>query len=109
MHALLDSPAELPDNLKINIFLGDAIKTYSAVSIDSKGGVELTKLVPGDGLVPRSSVMLDERLDGQWGPRLRTNLSWSNLTFLNAEHLELTEDPTFSDNLLFQLLESPKL
>ena len=56
----------------------------------------------------RSSALLDERLDGDWQPTLRSPIPWSDVLFLFEDHLGLTRDPTFTDNLLYWLLEDPR-
>ena len=54
--------------------------------------------------------LMDERYSAgvQWTPRLNTPIKWSSVNFLFADHLGLTSDPGFTDNVLFLLLESPR-
>ena len=50
---------------------------------------------------------MDERLGGDWAPILVSPIQWRQVVFLFTEHLEMTKDPTFTDNILFLLLEEP--
>ena len=56
----------------------------------------------------RASALMDERIGGTWSPRLRTPIVWSGVYFLFTDHLGLTKDPAFTDNVLFILLEAPR-
>ena len=49
--------------------------------------------------------LLDERVGRTWSPTLETPIDWTGATFLFANHLGLTKDPMFADNVLFLLLE----
>ena len=40
---------------------------------------------------------------------LQSPIAWSGVQFLFSDHLGLTEDPAFADNVLFLLLEQPRL
>jgi hypothetical protein len=51
---------------------------------------------------------MDERTGAQWFPHLVTPIDWSQVTFLFSDHLGMTKDPAFADNVLYYLLESPK-
>ncbi len=62
----------------------------------------------GDGTVLRSSALMDERLGGTWSPTLISPITWRQVLFLFTEHLAMTKDPAFTDNLLFLLLEQPR-
>ena len=106
--AALDVPADPPDGLGLYIFAGDAIATDAVVSVDSGGGgVSVIARRPGDGTVLRSSALLDERVGQAWSPRLRSPIGWTQAMFLFRDHLGLTSDPAFSDNVLYLLLEAP--
>jgi hypothetical protein len=35
-------------------------------------------------------------------------IHFSNVTFLFTDHIGLTSDPAFTDNVLYQLLEAPR-
>ena len=70
--------------------------------------IRIIRRAPGDGVVLRSSALLDERSDDDWEPRLRTSLEWNSVTFIRSGHVRLTEDPIFIDNALFFLLEQPR-
>ncbi len=57
----------------------------------------------------RSSALLDERETGSWEAGLRSPVPWRDVLFLFRNHLGLTRDPIFTDNVLFWLLEQPRL
>jgi hypothetical protein len=59
--------------------------------------------------VLRDSVLLDFR-QGQEPrqPGVRSPLGFSRALFVPGEHLALTRDPTFRNNVLFWLLEEPR-
>lgn len=99
---------------------GDAEATASVVAVDAPAGaggggvgaaraaVRVVERAPGDGTVTRASALLDERLDGRWTPRLRSPIAWRRVLFLFTDHLGLTRDPAFIDNVLYILLEEPR-
>jgi hypothetical protein len=107
--AAIDKPAVPPTELGMYLFAGDAKPTESAVEVDpGTGRVTVVGHAPGDGTVLRSSAVMDERLGSDWSPRLRTPISWRGVHFLFTDHLGLTKDPSFSDNVLYLLLEQPR-
>lgn len=106
-HAALDQPAEPPPSTKLYLMAGDAIPTARSAAFRN-GKMEIVNEAPGDGTVLRSSALMDERLDGQWEPALRSPIAWTNVTFLRTDHLGITKDPAFTDNVLYLLLESPR-
>jgi hypothetical protein len=105
----LDRPAPRPDSLDLKLIAGDAEPTPARMEIDRTTG-SLTPLdrAPGDGTVLRSSALMDERVGGEWAPTLVSPIDWSAVTFLFAEHVEMTSDPAFTDNLLYFLLVRPR-
>ncbi|MCH7519951.1 MAG: hypothetical protein IH964_13130 [Candidatus Dadabacteria bacterium] len=104
----IDQPANPPENLKLYLIAGDAILTGSEVTVDfSNEHYKITDYQPGDGTVTRSSALMDERVGGIWTPYLKSPIKWSSVMFLFSDHLGLTKDPTFSDNVLYILLEQP--
>jgi hypothetical protein len=62
---------------------------------------------PGDGVVLRRSALLDERQGDAALGRLISPIGWYQSLFLFSDHLGLTKDPAFTDNVLHFLLESP--
>ncbi len=104
----LDQPANPPESLRLYLLAGDAIPTGSGVTVGfSKESFKVTDYEPGDGTVTRSSALMDERVGGTWTPNLQSPINWSNVMFLFSDHLGLTKDPAFSDNVLYILLEQP--
>jgi hypothetical protein len=88
---------------------GDAVPTVSRLAVDAESGaVSVVAKAPGDGKVLRSSALMDERLDGEWTSQLRSPIRWHEVMLLFKGHLELTKDPTFTNNLLYWLLEEPR-
>ncbi len=105
----LDAPATRPDGLELYLFAGDAVPTDAILAVDSGSGrITVAGHEPGDGTVTRSSALLDERLAGSWTPGLMTPIAWTHVSFLFTDHLGMTRDPAFSDNVLYLLLEDPR-
>ena len=102
-------PAVPPSTLRLYLVAGDAIPTESRIAVDrGSGAVRVTARAPGDGTVLRSSALMDERLGGEWTRQLRSPIAWDEVLLLFRDHLALTKDPTFTNNLLFWLLEAPR-
>jgi len=104
-HAALDRPATPPPGTQLFLFAGDAAQTNSV--INAATGKTLYS-APGDGTVLRTSALMDERVGSEWRPFLDSPIHWSQTVFLFRDHLGLTKDPQFSDNLLYLLLEAPR-
>ena len=51
---------------------------------------------------------MDERVGSNWMPMLKSPIRWSHVTFLFTDHIGLTRDPAFTDNVLYLLLEDPR-
>jgi len=105
----LDVPAEPPAGTELILVAGDSHDTRYAIKIGVETGeVEVAESGPGDGTVLRSSALMDERLDGDWGSVLRSPIHWDRVFFFFDDHLGLTMNPGFMDNLLYLLLEEPR-
>ena len=108
-HAALDRPATPPAGLDVHLFAGDAKPTAARLAVDpASGKLAVREQGPGDGTVLRTSAVLDERVGQAWTPGLASPIAWSSVTFLFSDHLALTQDLGFTDNLLFRLLDSPR-
>lgn len=107
--AALDRPADTPPGLDIFLVAGDAEGTVAKVAVASDtGALSLLETAPGDGVVLRSSVLLDERMGQEWHPYVDTPLDPAGTLLLPATHLGLTNNPVFRDNVLYWLLEDPR-
>jgi pimeloyl-ACP methyl ester carboxylesterase len=104
----LDLPARPPSGIKFYLVAGDAISTPSVVSVGRGGRFRVVKTAPGDESILRSSALMDERVGGKWSPELRSPIQWEQVSFFFTNHLALTKDVRFTDDLLFILLEKPK-
>ena len=105
---VLDRPAEPPPGVDLVLVSGDAIQTPAELAIDSKGEFSYQHSRPGDGTVTRASALCDERIGDTFEPQLRSPIAWRQVLFLFTDHLGLTSDPVFTDNVLFLLLEDPR-
>ena len=107
--AALDQPVEAPEGLHLELIAGDSEPTPSVARFDQRRRkLELMGERPGDGTVVRTSTLLDERRPNERSQRLKTPIPWTRSTFISANHLGLTADPTFTDNVLYTLLEEPR-
>lgn len=71
-------------------------------------GTLYTRAAMSHGLVTRRSALLDQRVGSRWSPRLVSPIRWTSVTFLSTDHIGLTKDAAFTDNVLFLLLEQPR-
>lgn len=107
--AALDLPASPPTSLALYLIAGDAVPTEAVVAVDRNTGViNVVDEAPGDGTVLRSSALMDERVGTDRLGRLESPINWTTVQFLFRDHLGLTKDPAFTDNLLYFLFERPK-
>ena len=107
-HRALDLPATPPASLALYLQAGDAVETNAVVEVDeATGKLRVIETWPGDGTVLRASALMDERIQGNWTPHLISPIDYKQVNFLFTDHLGLTKDPTFTDNVLYVLLEAP--
>ncbi len=114
-HRSLDQRAE-PGPVQMRLFASGIQSTIAATKLERRDG----KLVPtfsddslfewGDGTVPRFSAVADL---GHGLPSkdvwLDSPVEWESVTFLPDDHVGLTSNPLFTDNMLYFLLrEAPR-
>ena len=104
----LDVPAKPPGSLKLFLVTGDAEETKMTAQINPEGGIKIVKTGQGDGTVLRSSALMDERMADNLRSRLISPIQWNQVLFVFSDHLGITKDPVFTDNILYFLLESPR-
>jgi len=104
----LDRWAPKPDHLEMFLVVGGGFATPASAVVTEEGAFRIAGHEEGDGVVLRASVLLDERQGGETGGGLETPLRFDTTLFLPDEHVELTKNPVFGDNLLFWLLEQPR-
>ena len=53
---------------------------------------------------------MDERIGrgADWSPGLVSPIAWDDVTFVFGDHLGMTRDPSFTDNVLYRLLDAPR-
>ena len=105
----MDTSVEMPEGLELYLVTGDASRTPDHIWVDpDTGEIDIRSDGVGDGVVLRSSTLLDERIGAEWKPTLQTPIDWHGTLFLPSEHRTITSDPVFEDNVLYWLLESPR-
>ena len=96
--------ASPPEDVKLYLFPGYSIPTARRAYINRKtGDIEKVTYAPGDGKVPLSSALWDERAGQKWTNFLTSPIDWSEITILRAAHMGIIVAPAFEDNLLFRL------
>ena len=105
-HAAMDRPADLPDGVEMYLFAGDLENTVDRIEIDPQTGEGRVKdRAPGDGTVVRYSTLLDERTGQDWEPFVVSTIDWTDVNFVPADHIGLTSNASFANNVLYLLLE----
>ena len=108
----MDKKPESKSPAEIYLFAADSHKTLARTVMREKDG-RLTATFPltdatqvyGDRSVARYSAIGDERLGAKYTFGVKTNIGFKNETFLSDDHIGLTKNPHFSNNLLHILLE----
>ncbi len=106
LHEALDRGAQPPEGTTISLFVGDSEDTPAVIGVRPDGSLSVLESTPGDGTVTRDSAVMDERVGNSWEPFLQSPIAWRRVQFIFQDHIGLTRDPTFVDNLLFMLLET---
>jgi pimeloyl-ACP methyl ester carboxylesterase len=106
--AAMDVPARPPESLHLYLVAGDAEDTDKIARVAKNGKLTVTEKGPGDAVVLRSSALMDEREPDRQTSRLISPIDWNQVFFLFSDHRNITNDPAFTDNLLYILLESPR-
>ncbi|MGB6220723.1 esterase/lipase family protein [Haloferula sp.] len=106
-HRAMNLPVALPDGVELFAFVGDAVSTASRIQVQADGKMELIDWIAGDGTVTRKSVMRDMRTAGEAGSPMRGPIKWTGAHFVFTDHVGMTADPAFVDNVLYLLLERP--
>jgi hypothetical protein len=106
--AAMDRPARPPASLRLFLVAGDSVPTNQTMRFDARGRLSTVATAAGDGTVLRSSALMDERLPSVPQKRLDSPIHWNQVLFLFSDHLGMTEDPAFTDNVLYFLLEQPR-
>jgi hypothetical protein len=109
LQTALDAPPQgRPPHLKLHLFASDSLATAAAVRSTGRGDMpKVSRQGPGDGVVLRSSALLDERAGAPWKARLRSPIAWDSVTFVPGTHLGITHHPVTVDNVLYLLLDQP--
>jgi hypothetical protein len=107
--AALDYPGVPPAGVSLFLLAGDSAHTPARLAVDtSTGRTKIIEQSPGDGIILRSSALMDERVGGTWRHTLQSPIAWEQVIFLFSRHMELTRYPAFVDNVLYLLLEDPR-
>ena len=105
----IDVPAVPPPGLELYLIAGDAEPTSAVGAVETQTGkLKVVTQAPGDGTVLRASALMDEREGSEWTPQVVSPIAWQRVNFVFADHLGMTRDPVFMDNLLYTLLEEPR-
>lgn len=111
-HRSLDQDAQRPCPAEIRLFAADTLPTPVFVNLvpDGRGRLQprfdrTTSTALGDGTVARYSAVADRRFGHEAATWLDSPIDWKSVTFLPDEHVGLTDNPIFTNNLLFCLLE----
>ena len=111
-HAALDKKPDSPCPTEMYLFAADTERTLTRTVLRERHGKLVVTFpdndalyAPGDATVPRYSAVADERMGKPYTRGLQSNIPWRNVTFLADDHIGLTMNPVFSDNMLHILLE----
>ncbi len=104
-HLALDSkPTNVPPHLKMVTWVGDVGKTQLVLEAHLKAPKWLSTGY-GDHTVPRFSAVADDRGPLPNKGTFKSSVPWQDINYLRQDHLGITKDPNFADNLLGFLLE----
>ena len=105
-HRAIDRPGTAP-NSDMFLVVGTGLDTpATAVSADGEIAVKLFE--EGDGTVLRASALSDEGQGGNTSAGPRRPIAYRTVLLLPGEHVTITHNKVFADNLLYWLLDQPR-
>jgi hypothetical protein len=110
-HAALDQKPPAPPRTEVHLYASDTEPTIAKVRVQDRQGrlaasfTGADLFLPGDATVPRYSLIADERQGHAFVPWVDSPVRFQSVTFLADNHVGLTQNPLFTNNMLFQLLE----
>lgn len=113
---VLDRRPETDCPTELTLFAADVQPTMARAILMEKDGKKLLRFdntktlrlkAPGDRSVTRASAVADERVLGEATGFVTSPIPWNRKVFLTDMHRTLLGNPTFQNNLLHILLETP--
>jgi hypothetical protein len=91
------------------LVVGTGLDTPAGVVIDPEDGT-LEPLIQeeGDSVVLRASALSDERQGGNDAKGLVRPIKYRTVLLLPGEHVEITQNSVFADNMLYWLNDQPR-
>ncbi len=107
-HRAMDRPVT-PRATDLFLVVGTGLDTPASLIVDSETGeVGEGTYEEGDGIVLRASALMDERQGSARTQRRNARIRYRTVLLLPDEHVELTKNPVFADNLLYWLLDGQR-
>jgi hypothetical protein len=108
LHEALDQPAR-PRGVDLFLVVGTGLDTPASLVLDEAGRTPRSTLMEdGDSVVLRASALHEEAQGRCAGQPPRPRSEYRTVLLLPGEHVGLTRDPVFADNLLYWLLGAPR-
>ena len=107
-HRAMDRRVRAPAT-DLFLVVGTGLDTPAGVVVDPESGA-LDPLIQeeGDSVVLRASALSDERQGGNDGRGLARPIKYRTVLLLPGEHVEITSNPVFADNMLYWLNDQPR-
>ncbi|MEM9060273.1 MAG: hypothetical protein AAGD13_07390 [Pseudomonadota bacterium] len=107
-HRAMDRRVRAPAT-DLFLVVGTGLDTPAGVVVDPENGdLEPVIQEEGDSVVLRASALSDERQGGNDGRGLVRPIKYRTVLLLPGEHVELTSNPVFADNMLYWLNDQPR-
>ena len=108
-HRAIDLRAT-PTTTDLFLVVGTGLDTPAAAVVDAETRrVSIPAVEDGDGVVLRASALSDERQGGHVPADFRRPIQYRTVLLLPGKHVALTHNPVFADNLLYWLLDAPRV
>ncbi|MGF1660442.1 MAG: hypothetical protein ACFCUS_13525 [Rubrimonas sp.] len=107
VHAALDRPTP-PVGADLFLVVGTGLDTPATLVIGRDGRTVAMTREDGDGAVLRASALHDEAQGGHASGAARPRTEYRTVLLLPGEHVRLTRNAVFADNLIYWLLGAPR-
>lgn len=108
-HRAIDRPGT-PRWTDLFLVVGTGLDTPASAIVNSEARkVTLLNDEEGDGVVLRASALSDERQGGYNRTGPRRPIKYRTVLLLPGEHVSITHNPVFVDNLLYWLMDGPSV